>query len=261
MGRSQLLGWFATVFVVCFVLCGILYLLIHAEDPLPEPPPPEEHQRIVEEFVLEISAYLGGRVSTDSEQPDWSIAQDELNRDLYLMNEIAARLGYPEARPRDELSTRLADYGLAVPFVQLDDGAITLVAEILDCDLLELPGVLCASQVKLDLSCEVVEEEEKLRFWLSGAKLGWLPVPTGPIEELVQQHIGELIEQLEQEVEGAGLPLEGQALGSLVTEILKAVHGEPVESIFNWPGQEIPMRVVKLEIEGGNLTVGFAPVQ
>lgn len=261
MGSRQLLVWFASVSAICVVLCGVLYVLIHAEDPFPEPPPPEKHQEIVEKFVREVSTYLGGKVSLDAGPPEWSITQQELNDDLYLMNEIAARLGYPEARPRDELSARLAEYGLGVPSVQLDDGAITLVAEILDCDELELPSFVCAKQVKLDISCEVVEAEGKLRFWLSGARLGHLPVPTGPIKEMVQQHIGQLIEQLEHEVTEAGLPLEGQALGSLVTEILKAVHGDPVESIFNWPGQEIPIRVVKLEIEDEKLTVGFAPVQ
>lgn len=174
---------------------------------------------------------------------DWSITEDEINRYVASMDEIAwLGLDWEPGRMQGQLD----EAGLAEPAVSLGDGTLTLMVRDTN------------RQKVLSVTLVPEEDEGRLGFRLVGARVGQLSVPrsivAGQIEQL-QRQLAE--EHLNDEDAEPGAPVE--QFGRMLAGLL-AGDDPQVEPVFTAGINRRRVRVSEVAIADKKLTLRLEPV-
>jgi len=178
---------------------------------------------------------------------NWSVTQDQLNRYLESMDEIAVQGG---AKP-GSVHRAMESVGLAEPAVILDGGNVRLVARSLQYQKV----------VSIDLKL-AIGPDSRLRVSLAGARIGRLPMPASLVRSLVERLRGKFAQR-------PGGPATAPAIGGLdsaqvalvLQRVISAIDGEPISTEMTWRiTTRKRVRVARIDIDAGRLTLHMVPV-
>jgi len=178
---------------------------------------------------------------------DWALTQDQLNRYMGSMDEIAAQGGAKAG----SVHRAMESIGLVEPAVVLGSGRIRVVARSLQYKKI----------VSLDIGL-AIGADGCLRVSAESARIGQLPMPSS----LVRSMIGRLAGKFSQRPgDAASMPAMGGLDSSQVALVLRrvilAIDGEPIPTEMTWRiTTRKRVRVTRIDIVGGKLTLHMEPV-
>jgi len=196
------------------------------------------NRKILDEF---------GNAAQFNEPFEWVITEDELNRYLASMDEIAASA--PSVQP-GELTRQMIRAGLTEPSVALRDGKVTVMAR--------------SSEYQKIISADLgfrLTPAGLLEVSLLEVRAGRLPLP----DSAVRDRIGEVKAALtagnsasdRSDLGGISSREVGQALRS----ILAAIDARPLTPELTWSLNDKRVRIAAIEIADGSLRLRFVPVR
>jgi len=228
------------VLMLVVALIGVAAVLFVMASQFPEGYEPplltqEQRKQAAHEFVEQADAPL-----------IWSATQEQLNRYLTSMDEIAwlrkgGKLG--------EVDRKLAKLGLSGLAIRLGDGMMTLMAKS------EKHGKV----LSVDFSLEFTPEK-KLQAKLGAARVGKLPIPDAAFRKRFAALKKSLAARAAQENnrKPPADPRSGDDMVKILAKILAAIDEEPIAI-----EQEVNNRVIRLDgvdLSDGRLTLRFRPL-
>ena len=179
---------------------------------------------------------------------DWTLTQNQLNRYLDSMDEIAVQGGAKAGA----VHRAMESIGLAEPAVVLDDGQVRIVARSLQYKKI----------VSLNIGLRL-GPDGRLRVGIESASIGQLPMPAS----LVRSVIGRLRAKLSKAVgETTSAPamggLDSSQVGLVLQRLISAIDGEPIPTEMTWRIQTRKrVRVTRIDIADGKLTLHMEHVR
>ena len=237
------------VLMLVVALIGVAAVLFVMASQFPEGYEPplltqEQRKQAAHEFVEQAAALHKG-VWADAPLI-WSATQEQLNRYLTSMDEIAwlrkgGKLG--------EVDRKLAKLGLSGLAIRLGDGMMTLMAKS------EKHGKV----LSVDFSLEFTPEK-KLQAKLGAAHVGKLRVPDAAFRKRFAALKKSLAARAAQENnrKPPADPRSGDDMVKILAKILAAIDEEPIAI-----EQEVNNRVIRLDgvdLSDGRLTLRFRPL-
>jgi len=243
--------------VVVGVLLAAAVLYVQASrDPAGYEPldlPPDQRDEAAREFLDRL---LGSEFNDRIQRMEpftWTVTQEDLDRYLASMDEIAWRAH----QPRASVSQVLDAAGLSGLAVRLQDGGVTLMVQ--------------STQYDKVLSADVAVgtgDDGRLKMALSRFRVGRLTVPGS----VLLKRLGQVRSRLREELRGEAPPpqrdgppaaaaLSAENFGGLALALLGALEGEAVEPAFNWTlGGRREVRIEELKVQPGLLTLRLRPM-
>ncbi len=177
----------------------------------------------------------------------WTVTQDQLNRYLDSMDEIAMQGG---AKP-GSVHRAMQSVGLSEPAVILDGGGVRLVAKSLQ----------YRKVVSIYLSL-VIGPDGRLRVSLAGARIGKLPMPVSLVRSLVERLRGKFAHRPVGETTAPAIGgLDSSQVALVLQRVISAIDGEPIATEMTWRiTTRKRVRVTRLDIDAGRLTLHMVPV-
>ena len=177
----------------------------------------------------------------------WSVTQDQLNRYLDSMDEIAIQGG---AKP-GSAHRAMESVGLAEPAVILDGGRVRLVARSLQYQKV----------VSIDLSL-VIGPDGRLRVSLAGARIGQLPMPASLVRSLIERLRGKFTQRPGTQTTAPAIGgLDSSQVAQVLQRVISAIDGEPIATEMTWRiTTRKRVRVTRIDIDAGRLTLHIDPV-
>ncbi len=173
---------------------------------------------------------------------DWSITEDEINRFLASMDEIAwLGMGWEPG----QMQGRLDGAGLAEPAVLLGEGTLTLMLRE------------TRRQKVLSVTLAAEQTDDHIGFRLDGARVGRLAVPSSAVAGQVEQLRRQLAEA-DPIDEDNDKPVE--QFGRLLAGLL-AGEDARVEPVFTGGINRRRLRVSEMTIADKQLTLRLEPVR
>jgi len=181
----------------------------------------------------------------------WTATQEELNRYLASMDEIASLA--PDRRPGEvERSMRRA--GFADPAVALEDGVVVLMVRLRRYNKI----------ISAELSLQSLSDH-KLAVRLQAVYLGYLPVPRSQLRAVLKRLQAELAGAADREKRQVGRASFAGVVSERITELLAVVLGavdrDPIDTEILWPFGKKYVRIERVEIVPGRLTLYVVPTR
>jgi hypothetical protein len=211
----------------------------------------QEKNLAVKEFWAKLQAF--GNAAQASDRFIWSLGQDQLNRYLASMDEIASTT--PSGKP-GEVYRGMETLGLTDPVVALHDNLLTLMVHSRSHDKV----------FSVDLSFSF-ETDEKLRVRLTEARVGRLSLPNA----WVQGRLDKVKKLLASDEDGnertmwrsskEGFTcLSAEDVASVLGSVLAAIDEEPISPELTWPVNKKRVRIENVEIGEGFLQLRVLPM-
>lgn len=205
----------------------------------------------VKDFWVKVQEF--GNAAQKNEAFVWQVSQEELNRFLASMDEIAASTPYGK---NGQVCDALEQSGLAEPAIALDDGTATLMVRSVE------HNKIASANISFGFA-----GTGKLRLRLAGVRIGRQMLP----DRWVEDQLGSLQKLLPPNVQGADEPgvsasarglagLSAEDITSLLETLLTAVDSEPISTELTWPVNDKKVRIDAIEIEAGLLRLHVVPV-
>jgi hypothetical protein len=178
---------------------------------------------------------------------DWTVTQEQFNRYLESMDEIAIQGG---AKP-GSAHRAMESAGLAGPAVVLDGGRVRLVAKSLQYQKV----------VSMDLSL-AIGPDGRLRVRLAGARIGRLPMPTSLVLSLIERLRGKFAQRPAGQATAPAIDgLDSSQVALVLQRVISAIDGEPIATEMTWKIMTRKrVRVTRIDIDAGRLTLHMVPV-
>lgn len=210
----------------------------------------EQKQQAAKEFLNRKILHEFGNAAQRNEPFDWVITQDQLNRYLSAMDEIAASA--PSAEP-GMVYRGMEEAGLAAPAVLLQDGKVTLMVR--------------SSRHQKILSADVsfaFTRDRKLRVRLLAARVGLLTLPDSwvrqRIEELRSAALAGLGDSEQSGRSGGGLAgFSSRDVGDVLAAVLAGIDREPISTELTWRVNKKHVRIEGIDIADGTLRLRVVP--
>jgi len=240
------------VIVLAVLVLAALYLQASRVPPqyAPLPLAQEKREQAAKEFVNHIGEFSNNAQLNDSF--DWQITQDQINRYLASMDEIAAnRVGGRAG----EVNQMMDSVGLTDPAVVLDHGVLTLLVRARD----------YGKVVSADLSFSFTPDK-KLRILLGQTRIGRLPIPDtfirGPLEKLKEMLRSNPPRRARRPHKGRdALPdASAEDVGAVVATVIGAIDSDPITAELVGGINNKRVRVEGIDIEPGVLTLHVVPI-
>ncbi len=220
-----------------------------------------EKQAVANAFVQE--AYVKFQNRAGQNKPfTWTFTQHRLNEYLASMDEIVANA--PGHRP-GEVNAVMDKYALAAPAVALDDGEITLMVRSRRYDK------IISGEFSFSLWSHQQGGKKVLTVAFDGMRVGSLPVPKAFVEDYLtkaQRSLAKryLLESKKDVVADKSAPISSamNKLIEFVSSVILVVDGGAVEPVFSFPdahGRKKMVRIDKIDIDDGELTLHVVPVK
>lgn len=240
----------AFVAVAIILVCVILYIQANRAPKSYQPRQltPEQREREALTFINQKIFQEFNNEGVQLGRPyEWSITEEQANRALASMDEIAFGLGGP-VNSRGSIQREMDRAGVSGPAISLRDGKLGLMAYSRQFD-----KVLGA---ELSFS---FNPEGKLLVRLEDVRIGRLPMPHSMIDQK--------IDSLRQMMSGAIPPspqkspgnISSEDIGRIMVAVFSAVNGQPIVPEFKCPGNRM-VRVDDIRIANGTLTLHIRPV-
>jgi hypothetical protein len=178
---------------------------------------------------------------------NWTVTQEQLNRYLDSMDEIAIQGG---AKPGSG-HRAMESVGLAEPAVVLDGGHVRLIAKSLQYQKV----------VSMDLSL-AIGPDSRLRVSLAGARIGQLPMPKSLVRSLVDRLRAKFVQRPGGEMTAPAISgLDSSQVALVLQRVISAIDGEPIATEMTWRiTTRKRVRVTRIDIDAGRLTLHMVPV-
>ncbi len=196
-----------------------------------------------------------GNAAQLNEPFTWTLTQGQLNAYLASADEIADFFS-PGPNMAGQVDSVLAEAELTGLAGAMDDGVLTLMARRVGRNQIISVGVsfdhTAAGRVKINLK---------------HLRLGLLPIP----RKLIALHIRKFVTALPQRTAATGSADDKRAgsltavsaddLGQLIGQLIKALDGEPIDPVIDWPVGKKTVRIERTEINDGEMTLHVQPVR
>ena len=243
MRIGKLIKRLAVAAVVGLLLAaGVLYVMVSSTPAgyAPLPLTPEQKKQAAKEFAARAAAFWS--TPPTERHLSWSATEEELNRYLGSMDEIA---WYRQSGKRGEVDSKLAAAGLSGLAVRLDDGVATLMAR----------SEKYAKVVSADFSLTVTADK-KLLVELAGVRVGKLGVP----DKIFRERLNRLKGALAAKANGASSQTVGDAgpagkVLEMFSRIVGAIDEAPIAIEDEVNSRRI--RIEEVEIAEHRLTIRF----
>jgi len=178
---------------------------------------------------------------------DWALTQDQLNRYLNSMDEIAVQ-GGAEA---GSVHRAMESIGLAEPAVVLDSGRVRIVARSLRYKKI----------VSIDIGL-TIGPDGWLRVSTESARIGQLPVPASFVRSAIERLQGKLSQRLGGATSAPAMGgLNSSQVARVIQRVVSAIDGEPIPTEMTWRiTTRKRVRVTRIDIADGKLTLHMEPV-
>ncbi len=195
-----------------------------------------------------------GNATQLNEPFTWTLTQGQLNAYLASADEIADFFS-PGPGMKGQVDSVLAEAELTGLAAAMDDGVLTLMARRVGRNQIISVGV------SFDHAAD-----GRVKINLKHLRLGLLPVP----RKLIASHVEKFAQALPQRTvamgsaddERAGLfAVSADDLGQLIGQLIKALDGEPIDTVIDWPVGKKTVRIERTEINDGELTLHVQPVR
>lgn len=173
---------------------------------------------------------------------DWTLTQDQLNRYLNSMDEIAAQ-GGAEA---GSVHRAMESIGLAEPAVVLDSGRVRIVARSLQYKKI----------VSIDIGLRL-GADGRLRVSVESARIGRLPMPASLVRSMIERLRGRLSRRLGDATSTPAMGgLDSSQVALVLQRLVSAIDGEPISTEMTWRiTTRKRVRVTRIDIAGQKLTL------
>lgn len=187
-----------------------------------------------------------GNAAQANEPFDWSINEDEINRYLASIDEIASSA--PSVKP-GELTRQMVRAGLADPSVALRNGKLTLMARSSEYHKI----------ISADLAL-LLTDGGMLEVHLGQVRTGRLPLPDSVIRDRVAEVRASLLAgDSEHEPTDLG-GVSSREVGPALRNVLAAIDAEPIRPELTWRLNNKRVRIAAIEIADGTLRLNFVPI-
>jgi hypothetical protein len=175
---------------------------------------------------------------------DWSITEDQCNRYLASLDEIASSA--PSVEP-GRVDAALAEAGLAEPAVAFADGRLTIMAR----------STRYRKIVSADLDV-AIDADGMLVIRLREVRTGALPLPDKWLREALRQFDATLDSAADPGGTRGGL-VSSLDVARVLTAAVAAIDRKPIEPVLTWPVSERKVRITALRASDGVLTLHLEP--
>ncbi len=185
----------------------------------------------------------------------WTLTAGQLNAYLASADEIADFFS-PGPDKKGQVDAVLAAAGITGLAAALDDGELTLMARRVGRNQIISIGV------SFDHTAD-----GRVKVSLKHLRLGLLPLP----RKLIRSHIRQFTDALPQRPAGAGsaddklvgslAAVSADDLARLIGQLLRAIDGEPISPVINWPVGKKTVRIDRTDIDDGKMTLHVQPVR
>lgn len=179
---------------------------------------------------------------------DWTLTQDQLNRYLDSMDEIAVQ-GGTEA---GSVHRAMESIGLAEPAVVLDNGRVRIVARSLQYKKI----------VSLDIGLSL-DPDGRLRVSIESARIGRLPMPASLVRSMIERLRGKLSRRLGDVTSAPAVGgLDSSQVALVLQRVISAIDGEPIPTEMTWRiTTRKRVRVTRIDIADQKLTLHMEHVR
>jgi len=173
---------------------------------------------------------------------DWTLTQDQLNRYMDSMDEIAVQGGAKAG----SVHRAMESIGLAEPTVVLDSGQVRIVAKSLQYKKI----------VSLNIALRL-GPDGRLRVSIASARIGRLPMPTSLVRSMIDRLRGRLARAVGDTTSAPAMGgLDSSQVGLVLRRLISAIDGEPIPTEMTWRIQTRKrVRVTRIDIADGKLTL------
>jgi len=215
----------------------------------------EPERRLVasDEFVPHILAF--GNRAQENQPYTWSIEQRQLNEYLASVDEIADYLSPGPGRTGRAYEV-LEEAHLAEPAAALDDGVLRLMVRETRYNKILSVGISF-----------VLDQQGLLRVRLRRLRIGCLRVPESWFQDQLEQFRRRMLREMPQPEAPIGPAAQGRGfvgvscddLGELLAILVRATDRHPLRPILTWPIGDKTVRVERIVIDDGRLTLHLVP--
>jgi len=209
----------------------------------------EQRRQAAQEFLNRKILDEFGNEAQKNEPFVWAVSEEELNRYLAAMDEIAASA--PSVSP-GAVYRAMQAAGVADPAVALREDVLTVMVRSIEY------GKIVSADVAFSFT-----PEGKLRVRLLGARAGRLALPQAWVETWLERLKQILPTAKADRLSPARSDLSGffsEDLGSVLSAVLAAIDDEPISTELIWRLNKKRVRIADIEIAGGVLRLHVVPV-
>ena len=206
----------------------------------------QQRDQAAKDFLNNKILHEFGNAAQANQPFDWVITEDELNRYLASMDEIAASA--PAVQP-GEVMRQMVRAGLAEPSVALRDGKLTLMVRSSEYQKI----------VSVDLAFQLTRDG-LLEISLRQVRAGRLPLPDSVVRERVGEVKDALTEGNDPSEPGDLGGISSREVGQALQSILAAIDARPVTPELTWRLNNKRVRIAAIDIADGTLRLRFVPV-
>lgn len=253
MQIGELFKWSLGVIIVGLVLAsGVLYVQLSRipEDYHPAQLTADQKNQAVKEFWNMVQDF--GNAIQENQPFDWSVSEDQLNRYIASIDEIASST--PSGRP-GAIYRALDDAGLAQPAVALHEGILTFMVRSKEHEK------LLAVDVSLSLA-----EGRNLRVRVVEARVGKVSMPSKWVKNQLEK-LRDLIPAEELNSEKAMRPSSGgigglssRDLARAMEAVIAGIEKNPIATELTWPVNNKRVRIESVEVAEGIVRLRVVPL-
>jgi len=241
--------------IVAGLLVTLLIIYVETSRIPPEYRPPqlsaEQKDQAAKEFLNRKILREFGNAAQLNEPFEWTVTQDQLNRYLAAIDEIASSA--PSVRP-GTVYRRMEEAGLADPAVVLRDGLVRLMVR----------SVRHQKVLSVDVSLHFTEDG-RLAVRLVQMRAGLIRLPDFWVRSRLEGLRGEILAGREAREAETGsregrFALSSQGVGEVLIALLGAIEKEPISTELTWRVNRRHVRIDEIEITEGSLRLHVAPV-
>jgi hypothetical protein len=211
----------------------------------------EQADAVASDFInVKIFDEFGNRTQ-DNKPFDWTLTEQDANKALAAMDEIAYRLGAPEGTVKNKMDR----VGLSQPAVRFMDGRLVMMVRSTEYDKV----------LSVEMSFTSLPDG-LMKVGLEGMSVGRQPIP----QSLVLDRFGALAAAIKpddqaasqgssQSTTGEGM-VRAKDVGKLLREVIGAANGQPILPEFKWPVSNRRVRIQSVDLSDGLMTLHVAPV-
>jgi len=233
---------------VVVLVAGVLVLMVYhvpsAYRPAVLPGPRQEEG--MRKLVNHISLF--GTLAGRGRPFAWTITAQQANEYLGSMDAIAALADEPGA-----VSAALERAGLAAPAVAMHEGVLTVMVRS------RRHGVVLSVDLAFD-----IDAAGDLAVRVVAARIGALPLSEETLAEHVgraRRRLGRLLEQARNDHKARLGPIRLHELTGLLGTLMEMIDGRRIRPEIVWPIRNHRVRIRRVEITEGRLTLHVVPVE
>lgn len=258
MRRLTKIKWLLTAVVVLIALVVMIAYLLTSRIPGDYKPAhlsQDQRRQVATTFINDIITF--DNLTQQNKMFEWSITDEQANRYLACMDEIAVLRPRPNDKPAG-IREGMDRAGFVQPAVAFDDGIVTFMVRATE----------HSKVISVDVRLGLVNEDE-FEARITGVRVGSLPVPISVVRERLESLRGLISDGKLSGWESSAArsrkrTLTGRSIehvANVLAVVLGGVNGTPIPAEGIWPGRKKLLRVESIDVRDNRLTLRIRPIR